>query len=101
MAKRQAPKSGGTRNPERRNGKAWGKNSPKTVTVAHPGHNKTGRTKPSGNTVAGHALRKLNTQHSPGYFKASRNTQHRKGLRQARKACTSVALTDVSLRLVK
>lgn len=73
MAKRQSAKTnGGGRNPDRPNGKAWGRHSPKYVTIGHPGHNKTGRTKPSGCTVGGHSKHKLSSK-TPSQVKASRD----------------------------
>lgn len=104
MAKHQKAKTArGGRNPDRPNGKAWGRNS--GPAVGHQGHNLTGRTKPGGNTLGGHSVRKLNaacqidTPGMPGVktldvqkitlllekIKMSRNTQHRRMLRAERR----------------
>lgn len=91
------------RNSSRRNGKAWSKHSGKGAVGGHSGHRETGRTKPSGNTVGGHALRKLYGAdgHSWEYVKISRDPQRRKARREARKSqCVSPA-TAVSLNLIK
>lgn len=104
MAKQQKAKTAsGGRNPDRTNGKAWGRNSGSAT--GHQGHNETGRTKPSGNTVGGHSMRKLSNGaivdlHAID-IKDSRDTQHRKAVRRARKAQTVAPATDVRLSLVK
>lgn len=94
MAKNQKGKptsAAGGRNPDRRNGKAWSRHSGKGG--SHPGHRLTGRTKPSGKTVGGHALVTVGLErvettvsgHSVDHVKASRNTRHRADLRRTRK----------------
>lgn len=94
MAKHQKAKTAkGGRNGDRPNGKAWGKNH--VATGKHPGHNETGRTKPSGHSIGGHALTKLRERsfdahvsdvadHVISAVKASRDTQHRKTIRRSR-----------------
>lgn len=60
MAKHQKAKSASTgRNSDRPNGKAWSRHHRGANDMI--GHNSTGRTKPSGNTVGGHSVRKIRT----------------------------------------
>lgn len=91
MAKHQKVKTTkGGRNGDRSNGKAWGKNH--VSTGKHLGHNETGRTKPSGHSIGGHAITKIREANpEPKRFdarvneiKSARDTQRRKAMRQAR-----------------
>lgn len=59
MAKRERKKTGGVKNPDRRNGKAWGRHSRNHSGYDDQGHNATGRSKPSGNSVCGISVKRI------------------------------------------
>lgn len=76
----------GQRNDKRRSGKKFGLYHG----VGDAGHRETGRTKPSGKSVGGHSLAKIEKLGlSVDEISKSRNTQHRAELRWERKVAAS------------
>lgn len=103
MAKQPKRKTNsGDRNRERQNGKAFSKDAKLHGTM---GHRPTGRTKPSGNTVGGHSVKKLmaraadmNVLGALGEIvekvKDSRRHTHRAQIRAERRATTRASLVS-------